>query len=372
MTSAYEFAWAVPHHGFTWSQAIGLEPEPHEAWDEALQPVGELHRWLQRQLEPWEEPSGTPSPHVQRTLQEHPALFRKFAEIPIPYVRGGTIQQSGRDPAVDAARAAFQVASVEFADRFGWLGIGSFLTHPEELEQAPERLSAERRSIGEAEELWAIHITSMRQAVELWQAVLLNDHQMLSSRFRLDKDHGQHVVYYLHPDFGNWGIELESVDSSIPEAVLAETHLPEGEDLVPSAQRGDFGPAALARAHFTVNQNLEEHCSPRLLRDGTRTRLQIFPKNLAGALWLQLAMAIDGNKDYRRCDECGEWFEVSPDTARTNRRYCMDRCRVKAYRGRQTKARELAASGKSVDEIAAELGSDTGTVSGWLARGGER
>ena len=40
-----------------------------------------------------------------------------------------------------------------------------------------------------------------------------------------------------------------------------------------------------------------------------RTELKLVPGSLLGGLWLQFARAIEGNRVYRECRECGRWFE---------------------------------------------------------------
>ena len=95
--------------------------------------------------------------------------------------------------------------------------------------------------------------------------------------------------------------------------------------------------------------------------------LYFVPNSLVGALWLQFARAVDGRKKYERCGECKTWFEVSLDAARTNRRYCKDPCRFKAYRRRQIEARQLFGEGIALKEIAKRLDSDMATVKLWVS-----
>jgi hypothetical protein len=97
--------------------------------------------------------------------------------------------------------------------------------------------------------------------------------------------------------------------------------------------------------------------------------LQVIPKSLLGALWLQFALAVGGNKKYRACGTCGQWFELSPDIARTTKHFCSDACRSRAYRGRKERAQLLAAEGKSLKDIAEQLESEVKTVKGWLKQG---
>jgi len=98
---------------------------------------------------------------------------------------------------------------------------------------------------------------------------------------------------------------------------------------------------------------------------------KVVPESLLGALWLQFALAVAGNKKYRACGACGQWFEVSPDVARTSRSYCKEACRARAYRARKDRAQAMAAEGKSIKQIAEELGSDEKTVTGWLLQNKE-
>jgi hypothetical protein len=119
-----------------------------------------------------------------------------------------------------------------------------------------------------------------------------------------------------------------------------------------------------------VNEHLQGRVSPRLLWDAHDGRLRLYdvPHGLIGALWLQFARAIDGKRTYRRCRECPRWFELTPAIARTNKRFCSDACRFKAYRQRQDEARRLSAEGMALDEVAQRLGTDLKTVQGWVVR----
>lgn len=94
--------------------------------------------------------------------------------------------------------------------------------------------------------------------------------------------------------------------------------------------------------------------------------LHLVPNTLGGAMWLQLAQAAAENKDYRACRECTRYFELSPQFARANKRYCSDACRSKAYRFRKVRARRLCAAGKPLGEIADQVESDTETVRRWV------
>jgi hypothetical protein len=66
-------------------------------------------------------------------------------------------------------------------------------------------------------------------------------------------------------------------------------------------------------------------------------RLCIRPSNLRDALWIQLAMAIDGNLNLRTCVECRSWFTLDASRGRSDKEYCSNACRMRAYRKRKGK-----------------------------------
>ena len=116
-----------------------------------------------------------------------------------------------------------------------------------------------------------------------------------------------------------------------------------------------------------VNRQLMTHSTtPRLLWD-TERRLQLFitPSSLIGALWLQFATAIEGDRKYRTCDHCHNWFEKGAKV-RADAKFCSSNCRQKAYRRNQAEARELSEKGMPASQIARRLGSEIKTVKGWI------
>jgi hypothetical protein len=82
---------------------------------------------------------------------------------------------------------------------------------------------------------------------------------------------------------------------------------------------------------------------------------------------MQFANAVEGGKEYRQCDTCKTWFEVTAH-ARAGAKFCRNACRFRAYRMRQAKAGEFYSQGVAVDVIAERLNSDVETVKGWLGK----
>ena len=118
-----------------------------------------------------------------------------------------------------------------------------------------------------------------------------------------------------------------------------------------------------------IDSTLTQHrVWPSFGRDFKRRKwlLRFAPRNLIGALWLQLAESIAGDKQWEGCPGCGQWLEVKAAAHRADRRYCSEACRAKAYRKRKQQAVALAAEGKTAKQIAQELGTDARKVAAWI------
>jgi hypothetical protein len=67
----------------------------------------------------------------------------------------------------------------------------------------------------------------------------------------------------------------------------------------------------------------------------TLPRICIRPSHLRDALWIQLALAIDGGLDIRGCVQCRRWFALEAGRGRSDKEYCSNACRMRAYRERK-------------------------------------
>jgi hypothetical protein len=102
-------------------------------------------------------------------------------------------------------------------------------------------------------------------------------------------------------------------------------------------------------------------------------RLRIAPLTLLAAMWLQLALAVAGDKRFLACKFCQKFFEISTEQTgfRSHREFCSESCKTQDYRKRKRTALGLAAKHRSVREIAKATNTAAVTVSGWIrsARG---
>jgi hypothetical protein len=64
-------------------------------------------------------------------------------------------------------------------------------------------------------------------------------------------------------------------------------------------------------------------------------KLCIRPVTFQEALWAQLVLAIDGNVNLRACVQCRKWFTLEAGKGRSDKEYCSNACRMRAYRKRK-------------------------------------
>lgn len=218
---------------------------------------------------------------------------------------------------------------------------------------------------GEPLSAWRDPIQAVRLAVELWDAARRGDLEMLGEHIAWNE---QGVTFFSHPELKE---KKRPKERSSVSAIASLNHR---RELFDTMTRGDLIKPALTVVQRTVNENLAKWASPQLLWSDERSDLtmRLVPKNLLGAIWLQFAGAIERDNEFRKCAECGTWFELTPQTARSDKIYCSNACRTKAYRGRQVEATRLHDEGHSATAIAETLNADIEAVNGWLKRSGRR
>jgi len=169
---------------------------------------------------------------------------------------------------------------------------------------------------GESLEFWAFSIRQLGHAVSLWKMAEAGDVRGLSR-------------------FIQWklgGVNYDSGKLGLGARWIAVGKEPE---TLERFVQGDLIQPARYQLQYILNQRLAGNVSPRLLWNMSRTRLCLHyaPSDLLSALWLQLARAVDGERIFRQCEECRNYFEVeSPDGGRSDKRYCGAACRARAWR----------------------------------------
>jgi hypothetical protein len=129
-------------------------------------------------------------------------------------------------------------------------------------------------------------------------------------------------------------------------------------------------PERAASLQMSANDALEQTAGPYLTWSPTTRsfHLQLRPRSLIGAVWLQAAMAASVPKTFRQCLVCKTPIEISISQTgtRTDAKFCSNQCKTRDYRERKAKARVLRQKGWSLPRIARKLRSDTQTVRQWV------
>ena len=279
-----------------------------------------------------------PNPSTYRPLDQAPALFMEFAQL----------------------RAALSDIR-EFANQWG--ALGSEITCGFESAGGPHpsgKPPPKPMYWGEAIGAWASGISEMSWAVEMWELAESKDEHLLSEHIWQE---GDTILW------GNWDGDKPDPDLYSSEgidwaAALADPNAGEDDgadyELPLMAVVGDYvcaphkSPERLAIIEKHGLQAAARFVVSDLVTEGLRGRVsavlasvgpqepdiplstRILPHNLIGALWLQLALAVEQSKSYRQCFECAKWFEVAPGVGRPEKQYCSDACRMRAYRKRKT------------------------------------
>jgi hypothetical protein len=313
------FFWDIPAAGYRWVRALSAE-DPSQRAQLAL--VGASQDMGDR-----------PEPN--------PALFRVFAQTP---------------PKKEAILA--------FANRYGNLGRSSKVRPVEGRESG-----LDEAVLGNFLITWQHQINDMARLVGLIDLIQEDNRTGLARyiRWKEDETDGPVVYFDSHP---------ETTEGAAP--ALGHTRI---RDVIASRQThhewlakfkiGDTVTPALVyvRDHMDLAlHHVADDISTGMEWDSRNNRPQlcIDCPALLGAVWLQLADAVANNRIFGQCRQCGGWFEISREAARSNRRYCSDRCRIKAYRARQDKARQMFTLGRTFQEIAVALDSDSKTVQRWI------
>lgn len=262
--------------------------------------------------------SGADPGSFYEPLVRHSGLFRTFADV---------------GPDEDGMR--------EFARKYGPLGIqepyrGEF---PEEwagvlrMERDPlsgSRLSRASLSLGDptcyGERLshWREAASRMREAVALWDAVRSAElAQVKAAVLPWTSAHvGQTFVATPQPQYlGDEARSLslvESVGRAVGSAEVAPTLASTLLDRFINAHLHVFGSVGFGA------------------KGRTQANLYLTSRNLLGAMWLQFALAVDGDKDYETCAGCGDWFEIGgAGGKRPQSKHCSEACKARAYRKRK-------------------------------------
>ena len=351
MIALSEFDWEIPADGF----AAAAVPRDSVGSLFLTDPITRAE-WLSPENQPEPDdrvvliPRSSAPARSYRPLVEQPGLFLRFADL----------EDS-------------EEAIVEFASRFGPLFRPDRYVlppwNPEKVQRLPEGYSD--LAPGQWEDLvigtrlgWDFQIQRLRAVVDLQEAITSGDPATVDALWsrRLQADEKL----------------LEDIDSlkslfGPPDPSRLRRALP--SLTIEGAGQGSRLEMAMALRDRALTDafRARPNSEPVVHVQMSEGELLLVPTHLLGAIWVQLAVAIEQDKRFRRCParDCPLlWFEVStgPLGVREDAEFCSPRCRHTAYRDRKTSARRMRRDGVSVEDIATSLKTDVRRVRSWVAK----
>ena len=263
-------------------------------------------------------------PAMYSPLKSEPALFRKFAALPDT-----------------------EEAFARFGEQYGAVPpFGEFIDDETEAERWDPAHS------GDTLGAWSTQRQMLARAVRLWDALRAGRPQdVIGTDVQLFPDKSpvrQRVCWCVH-------LAVDSKDSWMEAGEVPRSASPAHIVQVALAGMVDFrssGRIVLARAYTPEGS--------------AGLRLTYRVDDLSQALWLQLALAIDGNRRYETCPVCGEQWDATD--ARSDRQTCSDRCR----KARNREGQRLAEDGHTAAEIVQRTGVTLAQAEDWLAAAAKR
>jgi hypothetical protein len=133
--------------------------------------------------------------------------------------------------------------------------------------------------------------------------------------------HGEHSIPYVE----DWFFAIDNMHRALKAWKKADA-------------TGDFRPVIRGFSHKGPKPGRNRIDASISLREDSASgaaRFCIRPETLLDALWTQLAHAIDGSQSLKNCVVCKNLFTIKSGQGRSDKEYCSDACRMRAYRKRK-------------------------------------
>jgi hypothetical protein len=325
----YYFAWSVPEKGFYWSsEAISIEESILGAEVAGgVRVTGFKHKKPYLLVHPENKRS-----KGYRPLEEKPELFSEFA---------------GLDCTPESI--------LGFANKYGWLGKGTLIGFKSEDGSIPFDQT------GEGLNLWVKEIEDMKKVYPIWRCLDKQWERRLRFRIHWYND----TVFVSSEDIPDLKEFLKANKNRLtPDIFFPLASERRNEDVFNSFEKGDVIAPAKFLLQSRINRKIKEGVSPRILRDASWILSPyIMPHSLLSAIWLQFYEAVTGQKRFTQCEVCGGLIELTNKNRKTKKVHAN--CRKRDWAHKQ-QVLNLAAEGKTIEEIARGTGYKEAKITRWI------
>jgi hypothetical protein len=189
---------------------------------------------------------------------------------------------------------------------------------------------------------WQARIERFKVAVDLRDAIRAGDKDQLGRFIKWKRDDQSGKLVGFTYSYAACSMPARSTSSGGYTISVSESrwsslgmYFPTKPDA--SVEAGEMFRPGLMMLQTMIDEELQNVASCMLFNTAkTRLVLHRVPENLYAACWLQLARAVDGNRDYSKCGWCGNWFEISsPEGAKRSSKFCSGACKQRDYRKRR-------------------------------------
>lgn len=285
----------------------------------------------------------TYSSHKYDLFQKYPVLFREFAFLeltPLGVLEfaqkygsiGGYEDKTSRDYKTYERDTFQEEHIVEVSNTFFF-----WLDHLER--------EGSKKYYCEAEHLerWYTEAQQLRLCLVLWELMSSKEHTALGQHLSLNDDALTIKMPFVSPNLQAFANAIwNKFDPDIQNVEIEETpyqmlRLWFDGGIAPVDEPLDV---ALRFFELIINAHLGLTAPTASINLSLkRFQITVQPYSFLGALWLQFAQALDGQKSYNVCTHCGNWFDIGKWGSRRDKKYCSASCKQAAYDSRQRAAK---------------------------------
>lgn len=338
-----DFLWSNHEDGYFWKEMRGVNNESPNLVDNSTG----TYLMAKQPLKPL---------IYYNPLNDKPTLFEEFANL-LKDDGSLLIDQSDYEN-----ENRFKAKCLEFANKYGWLGLNTLVTEIDNEERYTNQ-------IGERFDTWLDEAKDMFMVNQLWVHLSKGHSGFLDDLVLWEKDLETNIIMksleqnaqvyrerkrnLVRVSFLYRAKSRDSIETLREKRLIGEAITFENVQLMPFKFSDSKGAATYLILNI-INSKIQGTVSPQLIYGPMWELKPIFvPNNLLSAMWLQLYQAVSGLKNFTRCVICEGLIERNEKSRSTKKAHtkCANRANMQVSR----KIEKLLDEGQSVEYIFNEV-----------------